>query len=319
MRKLFSLLCLCAMLAMAGCSKDYSKPSEPISSSDESAVSTIEHSETTSSTPTIEDSSNQEIGSETEPTTSPVDTTPTAKPTDNAQVTKPVAPQTQNSQPSITTSPVETQKPADSKIAFSKISVTYSGYQSVAEPTPYLKGKAIYDILYSGSRAQVGDTLTFSVNTAPVNATDTIFVTVSDNLKYSVSGNTITVFVNGKGPYDIGTLSVSSAQNPSLTQTIRFTVDAAGNPLNDFANILNNYITVCGMSYGTVEKGYTTDDPSLSITKFDGAPAWDDKIVKSSDNWMAEALNLIDEYKRHSFKKVNFIITPTEIGFAASN
>lgn len=322
MRKLILMLSIFILIALVGCSEKATEPSEPISSSDESTVSTSEEIsayETTSSNPVIEDSSNQEISSESQSGTLQTDTTTAEKPTDNTQTTSPIVHETQNPKPTETNPPAETQKPANSEISFSKLSVSYSGYNSAAEPTPYLKGKAIYDVLYSGVRAQVGDTLIFFVSTAPANATDSFTVSVSENLKYTVSGNTITIGVNGKGKYDIGIVSVSSRQNPSLSQTIRFTIDNAGNPLDDFANVLGNYIAVCGMRYCTVEKGYTTDNPSLSITNFDGAPAWDDKIAKSSDDWMARSLNLIDEYKRHSFKKVNFIITPTEIGFSASN
>ena len=182
----------------------------------------------------------------------------------------------------------------------------------------YLKEKPIYDILYSGSRAQVGDALVFKIECSPADATDIVVIRTSDNLSYKVSGNTLSITVNSSGAYSVGSLSVSSKLNPSLTKSFRFTIDSAGNPLNDFSSILSEYISYKGMEYCTVEKGYTTEDPSLSITKYSGAPAWDDMISRQSDNWMQKCLWLVDEYKKHSLGKVNFIISPTEIGFSAS-
>ena len=315
MRKLIIVLCLLFLITLVGCSKEPSNSSEPISSS---GVSTTTQSETDSfpssestNTPSsdIKEPSNQEIGSDT--------TSNTSKPTETTS-SKPTETQGTSSKPSSTESPTESQKETVSEKAFSKLSFSYTGYKSSYEPTPYFKEKPIYDILYSGSRAQVGDTLIFKIDCVPADATDKIIVNTSDNLTYKVKGNTLLVTVNSSGAYGVGSLSVSSRLNPSLTKSHRFTIDKEENPLNDFSTILSEYIAYKGMTYCTVEKGYTADDPSLSITKYSGAPTWDDMISRQSDNWMQKSLWLIDEYKKHSLGKVNFIISPTEIGFSAS-
>lgn len=313
MRKLISALCLLTLITLVGCSKEPSNSSEPISSSDVSKVQSETDSFPSSEsnkTPStdITESSNQEIGSDTNSTTSkPTETTSMAPSQTQGTSTKPSS-----------TEPVKSQEDTVSEKAFSKLSLSYTGYESSNEPTPYLKERPIYDILYSGSRAQVGDTLIFKIDCVPADATDKIIVNTSDNLTYKVKGNTLLVTVNSSGAYGIGSLSVSSRLDPSLTKSNRFTIDKEGNPLNDFSTILSEYIAYKGMTYCTVENGYTTDDPSLSITKYSGAPAWDDMISRQSDNWMQKCLWLIDEYKKHSLGKVNFIISPTEIGFSAS-
>ena len=310
MRRLILLLCLLILITLVGCSKEPLNSSEPISSS---CVSTTTQSETDSfpssesiNTPSSDkkEPSNQEIGSDT--------TSNTSKPTETTS-SKPTETQGTSSKPSSTESTTESQKETVSEKAFSKLSFSYTGYKSSNEPTPYLK-----DILYSGSRAQVGDTLIFKIDCDPADATDTVVIGTSDNLSYKISGNTLSITVNSSGAYSVGSLSVSSKLNPSLSKSFRFTIDSAGNPLNDFSSILSEYISYKGMEYCTVEKGYTTEDPSLSITKYSGAPAWDDMISRQSDNWMQKCLWLIDEYKKHSLGKVNFIISPTEIGFSAS-
>lgn len=313
MRKLISALCLLTLIALVGCSKEHSYSSEPISSSDVSKVQSETDSFPSSEsnkTPStdITESSNQEIGSDTNSTTSkPTETTSMAPSQTQGTSTKPSS-----------TEPVKSQEDTVSEKAFSKLSFSYTGYESSNEPTPYLKERPIYDILYSGSRAQVGDTLIFKIDCVPADATDKIIVNTSDNLTYKIKGNTLLVTVNSSGAYGVGSLSVSSKLNPTLVQSFRFTIDSAGNPLNDFSTILSEYIAYKGMTYCTVENGYTTVDPSLSITKYSGAPAWDDMISRQSDNWMQKCLWLIDEYKKHSLGKVNFIMSPTEIGFSAS-
>lgn len=315
MRRLILLLCLLILITLVGCSHEPSNSSEPISSSD---VSTTTQSETDSFpssesnyTPStdITESSNQEIGSDT--------TSNTSKPTETTS-SKPTQTQVPSTKPSSTEPPAESQKDTVSEKAFSNLTFSYTGYESSNEPTPYLKEKPIYDILYSGSRAQVGDTLVFKIECSPADATDTVVISSSSNLSYKVSGNILSITVNSCGAYSVGSLSVSSKLNPSLSKSFRFTVDSAGNPLDDFSSILSEYISYKGMTYCTVEKGYTTEDPSLSITGYSGAPAWDDMISRQSDNWMQKCLWLIDEYKKHSLGKVNFIISPTEIGFSAS-
>ena len=315
MRRLILLLCLLILITLVGCSHEPSNSSEPISSSD---VSTTTQSETDSFpssesnyTPStdITESSNQEIGSDT--------TSNTSKPTETTS-SKPTQTQVPSTKPSSTEPPAQSQKDTVSEKAFSKLSFSYTGYESSNEPTPYLKEKPIYDILYSGSRAQVGDTLVFKIECSPADATDTVVISTSSNLSYKVSGNILSITVNSSGAYSVGSLSVSSKLNPSLSKSFRFTVDSAGNPLDDFSSILSEYISYKGMTYCTVEKGYTTEDPSLSITGYSGAPAWDDMISRQSDNWMQKCLWLIDKYKKHSLGKVNFIISPTEIGFSAS-
>lgn len=313
MRKLISVICLLTLITLVGCSKEPSNSSEPISSSDVTSTQPKTDSfpsSESSNTPStdITESSNQEIGSDT--------TLNTSKPTETTS-SKPTQVQGTPTKPS-STEPVESQEDTVSEKAFSKLSFSYTGYESSNEPTPYLKERPIYDILYSGSRAQVGDTLIFKIDCVPADATDKIIVNTSDNLTYKAKGNTLLITVNSSGAYGVGSLSVSSNLNPTLAKSFRFTIESAGNPLNDFSTILSEYIAYKGMTYGTVEKGYTTDDPSLSITKYSGAPAWDDMISRQSDNWMQKSLWLIDEYKKHSLGKVNFIISPTEIGFSAS-
>lgn len=314
MRKMFLILCLIALVATVGCSKEQPKNSEPISSSDattsqtESTFNPSSETNTPSAT-NKDDSSNQEIGSGTTSSS-----TATTENTQGKPNTKPeTTPNTSTSQ-----IPSDTEQPAQSDVAFSKLSFSYQGYISANEPKPYIKEKAIYDILYSGTRAQVGDTLVFKVSTLPSNATDKLVISVSDNLSYKIDGDKVSVTINGRGAYDIGSLSFSSKLNPSISSNYRFSIDENGNPYSDFSSILSEYISLKGMSYCTVEKGYTQDNPSLSITHFPDAPSWDDKITKSNTNWMLESFNLIDEYKKHSFTKVNFIITSTDIGFSAS-
>lgn len=314
MRRLILLLCLLILITLVDCSHEPSNSSEPISSSDvsttQSETDSFPSSESNYTPSTdITESSNQEIGPDT--------TLNTSKPTETTS-SKPTQTQGTSTKPSSTEPPAESQKDTVSEKAFSKLSFSYTGYESSNEPTPYLKEKPIYDILYSGSRAQVGDTLVFKIECSPANATDTVVISTSSNLSYKVSGNTLSITVNSSGAYSVGSLSVSSKLNPSLSKSFRFTVDSAGNPLDDFSSILSEYISYKGMTYCTVEKGYTTENPSLSITQYSGAPAWDDMISRQSDNWMQKCLWLIDEYKKHSLGKVNFIISPTEIGFSAS-
>lgn len=314
MRRLTLLLCLLILITLVGCSKEPSNSSEPISSSDVSTTKSETDSFPSSEsnyTPSTDksESSNQEIGPDT--------TSNTSKPTETTS-SKPTQTQGTSTKPSSTEPPAESQKDTVSEKAFSKLSFSYTGYESSNEPTPYLKEKPIYDILYSGSRAQVGDTLIFKIECAPADATDTVVISTSNNLSYSVSGNTLSITVNSSGAYSVGSLSVSSKLNPSLSKSYRFTVDSAGNPLDDFSSILSEYISYKGMIYCTIEKGYTTEDPTLSITNYSGAPAWDDMISRQTDDWMQKSLWLIDEYKKHSLGKVNFIISPTEIGFSAS-
>ena len=314
MRRLILVLCLLILITLVGCSHEPSNSSEPISSSDVSTTQSETDSFPSSesiNTPSsdIKEQSNQEIGSDT--------TSNTSKPTETTS-SKPTETQGTSSKPSSTESPTESQKETVSEKAFSKLSFSYTGYKSSNEPPPYLKEKPIYDILYSGSRAQVGDTLVFKIECSPADATDTFVISTSDNLSYKVSGNTLSITVNSSGAYSVGSLSVSSKLNPSLTKSFRFTVDSAGNPLDDFSSILSEYISYKGMTYCTIEKGYTTEDPTLSITNYGGAPAWDDMISRQTDDWMQKCLWLIDEYKKHSLGKVNFIISPTQIGFSAS-
>lgn len=314
MRKLFSVFCLLTLITSVGCSKEPSNLSEPITSSDASKFNCKTDSFHSSESKDgysihINESSDQGIGSNTVSNASET----TEKPFSGSS-----AAHDTSSEPSFADAPAKVKEKATSEKAFSKLSFSYTGYESSNEPTPYLKGKPIYDILYSGSRAQVGDTLVFKIYCTPDDATDRIIVSTSDNLSYKVTGNILSVTVNSSGAYSIGSVSVSSKLNPSLTKAFRFTVDGSGNPLNDFSTVLSEYISYKGMTYCTVEKGYTASNTSLSITKYSGAPAWDDMISRQSDNWMQKCLWLIDEYKKQSLRKVNFIISPTEIGFSAS-
>lgn len=215
-----------------------------------------------------------------------------------------------------------TQTPEPQQIAATGISISYSSLKSVNEPSPYIKGTPIYGVLYSGSRAQVGDTLVFKLTVSPSNHTDTVFIESSSNISCNISGNTLTVNVKSAGENDTGMITVYASKGAgsrvSAKATVSFAIDRGGNPYNDLPTLLSEYIRLKGMEFAVCPNGYTTADPTLSITGFAGAPAWDDQILKSESNWISRCFWLIDQYANRSFRIVNFIITETSVGFSAS-
>ena len=201
------------------------------------------------------------------------------------------------------------------------VSIAYSGYQSSNEPKPYVKGNPIYGILYSGTRAQVGDKIIFTISVSPSNHTDNIVIEASKGLSYTLSGSKLTVSVDSDANYGAGNFTVYAISDDgpiSASAQFNFAVDKSGNPFGDLSNILSGYIMASKMNYTSFSNGYTTENPSLSITKYAGAPAWDDMISLSETNHIERCLWLIDQYKAKGFSKVNFIITETSIGFCAA-
>ena len=343
MKKLIAIvLCCCLMLCvLAACSSQSNNPSLSTSTVNPttSTTSDVTPSEdenssvpdSTTTTPSTEESSTGASTPEitrpgsteaTNPTTdnTPVTTTPPAtdpKPTD-PPATNPPETTPPNTEPPATEEPVVTP----TNIAAQNISATLSVYASANEPVPYLKGKAIYQILYGGERTQIGDTLIFNLLIEPANHTDTISVTVTDNLAYSLVGNTLTVNVNSFGDIGSGRITIYAC-DPSngaihTSSKISFAIDAAGNPYDNLTSILSSYIRVLGMNYTSVSEGYTAKDPSLSFTQFEGAPAWDDQTLKSESDWIRRCFWLLEKYADAGFKKVNFIETTTSFGFSAS-
>ena len=292
---------------LIGCSNAPSNSSEPISSSDvSSVVSEISPVDDSISSDIVE-SSNQEIGSDTPSSISnPAQTNSSSKTNKN-----------NNDLPS-SKEETDTKKDISNEITFTDIKITYAGYESSNEPTPYIKGKPIYDVLYGGTRAQIGDKLIFTVKTTPENATDSLLIDTSENISYSISENSLSMLINSSGTYSIGTITIYSKQNPKLSKNVRISIDEKGNPFEDFSGFLSEYISFKGLNYCTVEKGYTSDNPSLSLTKYSEPPAWDDMISRQKDDWKQKCIWLIDEYSKLSFKNVFFMLTPTEIGFSAN-
>jgi len=343
---LIIVLCCCLMLCvLAACSSqsnsslpntstvtpNTSSTSNATTSEDENAsvpdstagTSSTEDSSTGASTPETTGPNTPVTSNpttdKTPETSNPPATDPPAKPGEtNPPATKP--PQTT---PPVTDPPV-TEKPVvtPTNVAAQKITATLSAYTSANEPSPYLKGTPIYQILYGGERAQVGDTLTFKLSIEPANHTDTISVTVTDNITYSLVGNTLTVSVNSFGDIGSGRITIYACDPSSgaihTSSKISFAIDAAGNPYDNLTSILSSYIRVLGMNYTSVSEGYTAKDPSLSFTQFEGAPAWDDQILKSESDWVKRCFWLLEKYANSGFKNVNFIETSTSFGFSAS-
>ncbi len=201
------------------------------------------------------------------------------------------------------------------------VSVAYSCYQSSNEPQPYVKGTPIYGILYSGTRAQVGDKISFSISVSPSNSTDSLAVEASDGLSYTISGNTLTISANSDSGYGAGNFTLYAlAEDGHISASVQMNlaIDKAGNPFADLSSILSGYITAKNLYYTSFSEGYTTANPSLSITGYADAPAWDDMIDLSEANHIERCLWLIDRYKAKGFTKVNFIVTETSVGFCAA-
>lgn len=206
------------------------------------------------------------------------------------------------------------------KLPISSLTLKLFSYSSANEPNPHVKSKPIYQILYSGSRAQINDTLEFLLEISPADYSGKIQVDASDNLDYSLSGNKLTVKVKSKGNFSAGNITVYGLSDENKIQALKklsFVIDASGNPFDNIAAVFGDYIRLKGMEYCFVENVYTKSDPSLSITKYKDAPSWDDCIYKSNAYWIKQSFDLLDEYAVRSFKKVNFIVTNQSVGFCA--
>lgn len=206
------------------------------------------------------------------------------------------------------------------KLPISSLTLKLFSYSSANEPKPFVKSEPIYQVLYSGSRAQINDTLEFLLEIFPADYSGKIQVDASDNLDYSLSGNKLTVKVKSNGNYSAGNITVYGLSDENKIQAskkLSFVIDASGNPFDNIAAVFGDYIRLKGMEYCFVENGYTKSDPSLSITKYKDAPSWDDCIYKSNADWIKQSFDLLDEYAGRSFKKVNFIVTNQSVGFCA--
>lgn len=329
------LLCLSILVS---CSKPLvngnlsdSSESSGITSSSTAATSTQTPSETESDNGGETSSQTPTTGTQTDvpetssPVTIPPNTSETTGPSTES-TSKPIEtdpPVTSTTTPPVTTTPTttpSTDEPA--YIPSAKLTVSFHSYASVNEPRPYLKGEAIYSILYGGSRAQVGDTLVFNLAVSPVDHGDMILVSATDNLSCTISSNRLTVTVNSMNDISTGRITIYTAKDDrspiNASVKISFVIDDAKDPYEDMFSLIGHYITAKGMSNTDVAHGYTTEDPSLSITGFEGAPAWDDQILKTEPDWKKKCLWLIDQYAAFGFTKVSFIEATTSFGFSAS-
>ncbi len=177
-------------------------------------------------------------------------------------------------------------------------------------------------MIYNGKRAQVGDTLSYTLQITPDNHSDQIFIDASTNVTCYISGSTLTVTVLNESNYNTANITIYTAKNSASRSTssvnILFTIDPSENPYNNFSSILGDYISFKGMERSAVENGYTVKDPSLSITKYPDAPKWDDEIKKSHSTWLSQCFSLIDAYSDMGLKKVSFISTETSVAFCGS-
>lgn len=279
--------------------------------------------ETSTSTPDtdepVTDSTETTGTTETPGTTVPPVTDPpsTTKPTD----TIPPATEPDTSAPPVTVPP-ETEPTVPTYVASTSLSVSFVSYSSGNEATPYLKGDAIYSILYKGARAQVGDTLVYEISVLPANHSDTILLSTTDNLSCTLSGSRLTVKVLRNNDIATGRITVYTAKDErsqaNASAKISFVIDEAGDPYEKMTKVIDHYISAKGMVSTDLDKGYTYSDPSSSITGFEGAPAWDDQILKSEPNWKEKCLWLIDEYAKRGYTKVSFIETTAAFGFSAA-
>lgn len=266
-------------------------------------------------------------GTTVPPTTDPPSTTKppvTTEPdTSTPPVTTPPITEPDTSDPPVT-NPPET-KPSVPKPTYtpsSSVSAKLVSYSSDNEAKPYMKGDAIYSILYKGSRAQVGDTLVYELSILPANHGDTVFLSATDNLSCTLSGSRLTVKVLRNNDISTGRITVYTAKDDrspaSASVKISFVIDESGDPYGDMVTVISQYVTVKDMACTDIDKGYTYADPSSSITGYEGAPAWDDQILKSDFDWKEKCLWLIDEYAKRGFTKVSFIETSSAFGFSAA-
>lgn len=312
---------LCFFLLLCGCSKkdnrsdtpDFQNTTANITASDTDGVSSDSTTEPSVTSSTTTDKS--ELGNSSVPTEIG------KQPQSEASAAQ--MPISSTTLPTTSTAPAKTTTTNPSELIHIKsISVSLSGYYSTNESKPYIKSNPIYQVLYNGSRAQVGDTLTFNVSIYPVSNNGKISIKSSENLSATLSGNTLSVKIKGAGQYGTGLVTIygldPDGKKIDAESTVNLVIDKSENPFNNLSTVLSDYIRAKNMEYTTVLNGYTKDDPALSITAYPGAPAWDDCIYKSDSNYISRCFWLIDEYASLGFKKINFIITGEQIGFAAS-
>lgn len=271
--------------------------------------------------------STETTGTIVPPTTDPPSTTKppvTTEPdTSTPPVTTPPITEPDTSDPPVTNPPeTEPSEPKPTYVPSSSVSAKLVSYSSDHEAKPYMKGDAIYSILYKGSRAQVGDTLVYELSVLPTNHDDTVFLSATENLSCTLSGSRLTVKVLRNNNISTGRITIYTAKDDrspvSASFKISFVIDEAGDPYGDMLTVISQYVTVKGMICTDIDKGYTYSDPSSSITGYEGAPAWDDQILKSYADWKEKCLWLIDEYAKRGFTKVSFIETSAAFGFSAA-
>lgn len=268
-------------------------------------------------TGTSEPSGTTEVPGTTVP---PVTDPPT---TTKPPVTTPPVTEPDTSDPPVTDLPAtEPSVPKPTYVPSTSLSVKFVSYSSGNEAVPYLKGDAIYSILYKGGRAQVGDTLVYEISVLPADHGDTILFSATDNLSCTLSGSRLTVKVIRNNDIATGRITVYTAKDErspaNASAKISFVVDESGDPYEKMLTVISHYIAAKGMVSTDLDKGYTYSDPSCSITGYEGAPAWDDQILKSDPDWKEKCLWLIDEYAKRGFTKVSFIETSAAFGFSAA-
>ena len=132
----------------------------------------------------------------------------------------------------------------------------------------------------------------------------------------------LTVKVLRNNDIATGRITVYTAKDErsqaNASAKISFVIDEAGDPYEKMTKVIDHYISAKGMVSTDLDKGYTYSDPSSSITGFEGAPAWDDQILKSEPSWKEKCLWLIDEYAKRGYTKVSFIETTAAFGFSAA-
>ena len=284
-------------------------PGTTVSGTDETSTPTTDKPVTDSTETT---GTTETPGTTVPPTTDPPSTT---KP--------PITTEPDTSDPPVTNPPeTEPSDPKPTYVPSSSVSAKLVSYSSNHEAKPYIKGDAIYSILYKGSRAQVGDTLVYELSVLPADHGDTVFLSATDNLSCTLSGSCLTVKVLRNNDISTGRITIYTAKDDrspvSTSVKISFVIDEGGDPYGDMLTVISQYVAVKGMVCTDIDKGYTYSDPSSSITGYEGAPAWDDQILKSDSDWKEKCLWLIDEYAKRGFTKVSFIETSSAFGFSAA-
>ena len=296
--------------------------SEDTPGSTETPDTTVSGTEETS-TPTDESTTGTTVPPVTDPPTTTKPPVTTEPDTSSPPVTTPPVTDPNTSAPPVTEPPAtEPSVPKPTYVPSVSLSVKFVSYSSGNEAVPYLKGDAIYSILYKGSRAQVGDTLVYEISVLPADHGDIILFSATDNLSCTLSGSRLTVKVIRNNDIATGRITVYTAKDDrsavSASVKISFVIDEPGDPYEKMSKIVDHYISAKGMVSTDLDKGYTYLDPSSSITGFEGSPAWGDQILKSDPDWKAKCLWLIDEYAKRGFTKVSFIETSAAFGFSAA-